>query len=261
MASEDTATGAIVVTRHWLDGIGLGRYADLFAEHRIGLDVLGDLTEADLAELGLRLGDRKRLLRAIPLLRGASQGNAATDAGASAPPRTPAAAERRQLTVMFCDMVGSTALSEQFDPAVIVNAGGVAQREDRLWMAALEGDEQPFELSPGSIHEVMELIRKNQSCFTRMKQIAGVIDPKWGGTLHDGDQLEPVVIVRTDTFRLQRRRVGALKEDDVIRREGLVDAAAREEARRWRELPQMSLQLRKILGSGLHQVFMSGSRP
>jgi len=116
MASEDTATGAIAVTRHWLDGIGLGRYADLFAEHRIGLDVLGDLTEADLAELGLRLGDRKRLLRAIPLLRGASQGNAATDAGASAPPRTPAAAERRQLTVMFCDMVGSTALSEQFDP-------------------------------------------------------------------------------------------------------------------------------------------------
>ena len=76
--------------------------------------MLCDLNELDLAELGIPLGDRKRLLRAIATL---IDGKAATGTrrkflGLS----NAAAAERRQLTVMFCDMVGSTALSEQFDP-------------------------------------------------------------------------------------------------------------------------------------------------
>ena len=55
----------------WLRGIGLERHAALFRANDLGLDVLPDLTDADLAALGLSLGDRKRLLRAIAALRGA----------------------------------------------------------------------------------------------------------------------------------------------------------------------------------------------
>lgn len=92
----------------WLDGLGLGQYAQTFADNDIDADILPDLAEADLADLGLSLGHRKKLLRAV----------AALDA-APAPQATPPGrrtAERRQLTVMFCDLVGSTILSGQIDP-------------------------------------------------------------------------------------------------------------------------------------------------
>jgi class 3 adenylate cyclase/tetratricopeptide (TPR) repeat protein len=101
----------------WLEDIGLGQYVELFAQNHIDFDVLPDLSEVDLAQLGVTLGDRKRLIRAIAKL-------AATHAPAHAdPPAKPATTvpsgregERRQLTVMFCDMVGSTALSARMDP-------------------------------------------------------------------------------------------------------------------------------------------------
>lgn len=99
--------------KRWLDDFGLGQYHDLFLIHRIDLDVLPDLTEADLAELGIPLGDRKRVQRAAGSLRA---GGEAKDGAKAAAPRTTVLAERRQLTVMFCDMVDSTSLSEQFDP-------------------------------------------------------------------------------------------------------------------------------------------------
>jgi class 3 adenylate cyclase len=99
----------------WLDQIGLAEYAPTFAEHAIDREVLADLNDQDLKELGLPLGHRKRLLKAIAALREpaketAGQGEADP---AGAPPRE---AERRQLTVMFVDLVGSTALSAQLDP-------------------------------------------------------------------------------------------------------------------------------------------------
>ena len=99
----------------WLDGIGLVQYATIFAENAIDLDILPDLTEADLERLGVALGHRKRILRAIAALLDARSAPAA-----SAPARGPALpqseAERRQLTVLFCDLVGSTALAVQLDP-------------------------------------------------------------------------------------------------------------------------------------------------
>ena len=109
----------------WLEGLGLGRYAEAFAGSDIDFDVLPDLTEADLAGLGLSLGDRKRLMRAIAALR--QPARSAVETPPSGPPvATPApppepsrpahAAERRHLTVMFCDMVGSTALAARLDP-------------------------------------------------------------------------------------------------------------------------------------------------
>ncbi|MGH6914205.1 MAG: adenylate/guanylate cyclase domain-containing protein, partial [Geminicoccales bacterium] len=94
----------------WLDDLGLGQYARRFVEHDIDLDVLSDLQERDLEQLGVSLGDRKRLFKAIARLRDRPAG---TD---SAPPPGRAEPERRHLTVMFCDLVGSTALSARLDP-------------------------------------------------------------------------------------------------------------------------------------------------
>ncbi|MEY9147232.1 class 3 adenylate cyclase [Bradyrhizobium elkanii] len=99
--------------KHWLETVDLGQYSDLFVLHRIGLDILPDLTEQDLVELGLPLGDRKRLQRAVASLTRSAKG---PTGGRSVAEGAAVSAERRQLTVMFCDMVGSTSLSEQFDP-------------------------------------------------------------------------------------------------------------------------------------------------
>jgi class 3 adenylate cyclase len=96
----------------WLQKLGLGQYAQRFAENDISFSVLPDLTDQHLKEIGVSLGHRLQLLRAIAELKGAP------DRGAAA--ATPAAphdtAERRQVTVMFSDLVGSTALSARMDP-------------------------------------------------------------------------------------------------------------------------------------------------
>jgi len=100
----------------WLRGIGLGQYEATFRDNAIDMDVLGDLTENDLSGFGFLFGDRKRLLKAIAALHAP---DAAAKAASPAPPQTATAtdaAERRQLTVMFCDLVGSTALSARLDP-------------------------------------------------------------------------------------------------------------------------------------------------
>ncbi|SEE05561.1 SAM domain (Sterile alpha motif) [Rhizobiales bacterium GAS191] len=96
----------------WLRGLGLSQYEATFRESEIDADVLPDLTEIDLERLGVPLGHRKRLLKAIASL-GAPENM--TAAPTTLRPR-PDAAERRQLTVMFCDLVGSTVLSARLDP-------------------------------------------------------------------------------------------------------------------------------------------------
>ncbi|HSA80013.1 MAG TPA: adenylate/guanylate cyclase domain-containing protein [Geminicoccaceae bacterium] len=95
----------------WLRDLGLERYAPAFRDAEITPAVLPELTEADLKELGLPLGPRKLLLKAI-----ASLPDSQADAPAIPPTRAPGDAERRQLTVLFCDLVGSTELSARLDP-------------------------------------------------------------------------------------------------------------------------------------------------
>ena len=97
----------------WLRSLGLGQYEALFRASDIDADILPELTEVDLEKLGLSLGHRKRLLKAISGLA-APETSAAPSTSTGAKPHD--AAERRQLTVMFCDLVGSTALSTRFDP-------------------------------------------------------------------------------------------------------------------------------------------------
>ena len=93
----------------WLASIGLGEYAERFAENAIDLAVLPDLTEQDLKDLGVKLGHRRKMLRAIWEL----------DQAAHAPVERKSPlrqeAERRQLSILFCDLVGSTALTARLD--------------------------------------------------------------------------------------------------------------------------------------------------
>ncbi len=95
----------------WLGTLGLGDYALRFEENGIDLSVLPDLTDQDLEKIGVLLGHRRKMLRAI-----AAMGVAAPPPVRAAPAGLQDGAERRQLTVMFCDLVGSTALSARLDP-------------------------------------------------------------------------------------------------------------------------------------------------
>jgi len=115
----------------WLAELGLERYAKVFAENGVDLDTLSLLSEGELEKLGLLLGHRKKLLSAL-----AGPGSTAS-APASSPRASagavPAAepspqAERRQLTVLFCDMVGFTELASRLDPEVL--QGIVRRYED-----------------------------------------------------------------------------------------------------------------------------------
>jgi class 3 adenylate cyclase/tetratricopeptide (TPR) repeat protein len=100
----------------WLESLGLSRYSGLFAENEIDFEVLTELTEQDLKDLQIPLGHRKKLLKGIATLcDGASAADGRPKPAAASPLLRPEA-ERRQLTVMFCDLVDSTALSERFDP-------------------------------------------------------------------------------------------------------------------------------------------------
>jgi NADH-quinone oxidoreductase B subunit len=96
----------------WLKNLGLSEYAERFAENRIDLSILRDITEQDLRDLGVVLGDRRRMLRAIAELDAPAIG----DALATTAPTSQDTAERRQVTVMFSDLVGSTALAASMDP-------------------------------------------------------------------------------------------------------------------------------------------------
>jgi class 3 adenylate cyclase/predicted ATPase len=125
----------------WLRDLGLGQYEARFRESEIDAEVLVELNDNDLAQLGIPLGHRKRLLKAIAAVQ------AAGDSAAAKPAPASHSADRRQLTVMFCDLVGSTALSARLDPedmGDLIRAfqGAVAATAARFdgYVAKLMGD-------------------------------------------------------------------------------------------------------------------------
>ena len=95
----------------WLRSLGFEQYEALFRENDIDAEVLSDLTDADLEKLGVTLGHRKRVLKAIAIL------GATEPVAKPTTPRSSAteSAERRPITVMFCDLVGSTSLAAKLD--------------------------------------------------------------------------------------------------------------------------------------------------
>src|SRR5215813_3289846 len=101
----------------WLRGLGLERYEQAFRENEIDPRVLPELTADDLKELGVAaIGHRRLLLKAIADLAAGAGRTATEDVPAPSAANAPAEAERRQLTVMFCDLVGSTPLAVRYDP-------------------------------------------------------------------------------------------------------------------------------------------------
>jgi class 3 adenylate cyclase len=129
-------------TAAWLRGLGLPQYEEAFRANAIDADVLPTLTADDLKDIGVAaIGDRRRLLNAIAALRDGQQ-----DAVAAAETPSPAAAdagrapgaERRQLTVLFCDLVGSTELARRLDPEEL---GGIM----RAYQNAVAGEVTRFE--------------------------------------------------------------------------------------------------------------------
>ena len=102
---------AVVDLADWLRGLGLERYEETFRANDVDADVLPELNDADLEKLGVSLGHRKKLLKAIAALAEAQPTRATT----ALPAGPGAVGERRQVTVLFCDLVGYTALSRQLD--------------------------------------------------------------------------------------------------------------------------------------------------
>src|SRR5262249_18284890 len=96
----------------WLEKLGMSEYTPSFYEHRIDVSVLHYLTDQDLKDIGIPLGHRRKILAAIGELSGIAR---ATPIAAGTEPGTDTA-ERRQVTVMFSDLVGSTTLSTRMDP-------------------------------------------------------------------------------------------------------------------------------------------------
>jgi class 3 adenylate cyclase/predicted ATPase len=126
----------------WLRGLGLGQYEQAFRDNDVDADLLPTLTADDLRELGVvSLGHRKRLLAAITALGPPAdlQPSAGPPAPASPPTWTEPQAERRQLTVMFCDLVGSTALASRLDPEDLREVIGTYHRCVAETVARLDG--------------------------------------------------------------------------------------------------------------------------
>ena len=104
----------------WLETLGLGQYAEVFAANDIDMEVLPELTEEDLKTLGVSMGHRKKLMKAIGALSAPDTAALPETVPTPAPPepstRAPSEGERRQATVLFSDLSGYTAMNETLDP-------------------------------------------------------------------------------------------------------------------------------------------------
>lgn len=119
----------------WLRAIGMSEYIAAFSDHRIGLHQLTELTDADLKEIGVKaVGDRRALLKAAATLSASPSGTGARDSE-----YTHSASERRHLTILFLDLVGSTALAADTDPEVLSQTIGEFHRVAGSQIRLFEG--------------------------------------------------------------------------------------------------------------------------
>ncbi|HYI04970.1 MAG TPA: AAA family ATPase, partial [Reyranella sp.] len=216
----------------WLRGLGLQQYATTFRDNAIDAEVLSELTEADLEKLGVVLGHRKRLLKAIATLASPAALERATPVGQA--PSIGDGAERRQLTVMFCDLVGSTALSARLDPEdlreviaayhcavaqVVTGFDGFVSRYmgDGIlvyfgYPRAHEDDtERAVRAGLGAIHTVSHLDVKSIKLQARVGIATGLVVV--GDLIGEGSTQEQTVIGETPNLAA---RLQALAEPDSV---------------------------------------------
>ena len=136
-AGDKQASGGTMEVALWLHSLGLQQYEDTFRRNAIGVDVVPDLTDEHLREMGLPVGHRLKLLKAIAALRAGP----ASLSGPAVPTSESVEGERRQVTVLFADLAGYTVLSNELDPEELTlcsrglrsrrSAGGRARRQHR----------------------------------------------------------------------------------------------------------------------------------
>jgi hypothetical protein len=135
----------------WLRSLSLDQYVATFRDNAIDDVALADLTDSDLEKLGVPMGHRKRLMKAIAGLDADNSHDRPTGPVPSSYP--PDAAERRQITVMFCDLAGSTDMSARLDPEdmrEVIRAYQDARRRNSAALA--RGTSRPRRLLPPSGH-------------------------------------------------------------------------------------------------------------
>ncbi len=170
----------------WLLHLGLGKYAEAFAENDVEFEVLSELSDDDLSQLGLSLGHRRKFLKAVAEQTAGTQREAPADAAEASPelPK-PAEAQRRQLTVMFCDLVGSTALSQRLDPEDLREvmrryqdtvAGVVARFEGHVAKFLGDGVLAFFGWPRAHEHEAERLVR---TCLAVCDAVGRLTAPTW----------------------------------------------------------------------------------
>ncbi|HLH47920.1 MAG TPA: adenylate/guanylate cyclase domain-containing protein [Roseiarcus sp.] len=188
MQSDDGAKSGAAAVQEWLEALGLGRYAAAFAENDIDFAVMAQLADADLKELGvLSLGHRKRLLSAIAARSEAERVE-------TAPTALPAAAERRQVTILFADLSGFTPLAQSLDPeqvrelvgrftalvdGVIVGYGGTVDKHIGDAVMALFGapkahDDDPLRAARAALDIHEALGRWSESAGRKLQAHIGV---------------------------------------------------------------------------------------
>jgi len=161
--------------REWLEARGLGRYADALLAQDIELDILPRLTDADLTAAGLPVGARKRLLDAIERFRD-DQDTKVPSISQPIVPATepPVEAERRQLTVLFCDVVGSTRLAETLDAEDLRN---VLLSFQKVCAEAVEC-QSAFKFDPVSASNFDPLERRVLTVALVSSKLAGIAETR-----------------------------------------------------------------------------------
>jgi class 3 adenylate cyclase len=195
----------------WLRSLSLEQYEAAFRENAIDADVLHDLTDQDLEKLGVLLGHRRRLLRAIAALDGTvATSSALAPLKVKPSPAAEAAGDRRHVTVMFCDLVDSTGIAAKLDAeewrdllgtyvdgasAAVTELGGkiIRKQGDGLMVlfgypVALENDAERAARAALAIHRSLaELNRKNAG--SGKPPLAARIAIDWGPVLVEGNEL------------------------------------------------------------------------
>jgi class 3 adenylate cyclase/tetratricopeptide (TPR) repeat protein len=218
----------------WLEALGLGQYARAFAEHDIDPSVLGQLTDADLRELGVAsLGHRKRLLAAIAA-------HLATIPPALAPSVRSPSGERRQVTILFADMSGFTALSRLLDPEelhdlvtrytklvdeIVMRYGGTVDKHIGDAVMALFGaprahDDDPLRAARAALDIHDALTRLSESAGRVLQAHLGIANGEVvAAHLHRGDAQEYTVL--GDSVNLAARLVAAAGPGETLVSDGV----------------------------------------